>query len=108
MFDRKYFQFYKMTLLAFEYLLQELTPFIYPFAIQFVKTLILFKKTMKLVLYQLTHGIFPERMNVLYGVGAFTIRKYTYIVCDVLSNGDKLFSIYVHILTGDRLFNIIE
>jgi hypothetical protein len=40
-------------------------------------------------------------MNALYGVGAFTIKKDTYIVCDDLSNGDKLFSIYVHIFTGD-------
>ncbi len=63
---------------------------------------------MKMVLYQLSHGIFPKRMNALYDVGASTIRKYTNIVCDVLSNGDKLFSVYVHIPTRDRLFNIIE
>jgi hypothetical protein len=90
-----------MTLLAFEYLLQELTPFIYPSATQFVRTPIPFKKAMKMVLYQLAHGIFPERMNALYGVSAFTIKKYTYIVCDVLFNGDKLFSIYVHTPIGD-------
>ncbi len=30
-----------------------------------------------------------KRMNALNDVGASTIRKYTYIVCDVLSNGDK-------------------
>ncbi len=78
-----------------------MTPFIYPFAIQFVKTPIPFKKSMKMVLYQLAHGIFLEKMKALYGVGVFTIRKYTYIICDVLFNGDKLFSIYVHILIGD-------
>jgi hypothetical protein len=55
----------------------------------------------KVDLHHLAHGIFLEKMNALYGVGAFTIRKYTYIVCDVLSNGDKLFSIYVHTLIGD-------
>jgi hypothetical protein len=49
-----------------------------------------------MVLYWLTHGISPKRMNALYGVGASTIRKYTYIVCDALFNGDKLFSVYVH------------
>jgi predicted transcriptional regulator YheO len=63
---------------------------------------------MKMVLYQLAHGIFFERINTLYDVGAFTIKKYTYIVCDVLSNGDKLFSIYVHTFTRNQLFNIIE
>jgi hypothetical protein len=60
-----------------------------------------------MVLYQLSHGIFPKRMNALYDVGASTIRKYTNIVCDV-SNGDKLFLVYVHTPTRDRLFNIIE
>jgi hypothetical protein len=69
-----------MTFLTFEYLLQKLTPFIYPFAIQFVKTPIPFKKIVKMVLYQLAHGISLERMNALYDVGASTIRKYTYIV----------------------------
>jgi len=61
-----------------------------------------------MVLYRLAHGIFLEKMNVLYSVGAFIIMKYTYIVGDVLFNGDKLFSVYVHTLTKDRLFHIIE
>jgi len=51
MFDRKYLQYYRMTFLTFEYLLQELTPFIYPFATQFVRTPIPLKKVMKMVLY---------------------------------------------------------
>ncbi len=58
-----------------------------------------------MVLYRLTHG---KRMNALYGVCTFIIRKYTYTVCDVLFNGDKLFLVYVHTPTGNRLFNIIE
>jgi hypothetical protein len=51
MLDRKYLQCYRMTFLTFEYLSQELTPFIYPFAIQFVKTPIPLRKGMKMVLY---------------------------------------------------------
>jgi hypothetical protein len=39
-------------------------------------------------------------MNALYSVGASTIRKYTYNVCAVLFNGDKLFSVYVHTPIG--------
>jgi hypothetical protein len=62
----------------------------------------------KMVLYWLTHRISLEKMSALYGVGASTIRKYTYIVCDVLSNSDKLFSIYVHTPTWNQLLNIIE
>jgi hypothetical protein len=108
MLDRKYLQFYRMTFLAFEYLLQELTSFICASTTQFVKTPIPLKKVVKMVLYQLAHGISLEIMNALYNVGASTIRKYTYIVCDVLSNGEKLFSVYVHTPIGDRLLNIME
>jgi hypothetical protein len=97
-----------MTFLAFEYLLQELTPFICPYETQFVITPIPVKKLVKMVLYPLAHGISLEKMNALYDVGAFTIRKYTYIVCDALSNGDKLLLVYVHTPIRDQLFNIIE
>jgi len=61
-----------------------------------------------MVLYWLAHGISHERMNPLYDIGASTIRKYTYIVCDVSSNGEKLFFVYVHIPIRNWLFNIIE
>ncbi len=50
-----------------------------------------------MVLYWLAHGLFLEMMSALYGVGQFTIEKYTYIMCGLLFNVDKLFSIYVHI-----------
>jgi hypothetical protein len=102
-FNPLYFEpkFYKPIFLAFEYLLQELTPFICPSTIQFVRRPIPFKIGMKMVLYRLAHGNFPERMNALYNVGASTIRKYTYIVCDVLSSDDNFFSIYVHTPTRD-------
>lgn len=52
-----------------------------------------------MVLYWLTHGLFLEMMSALYGARQFTIKKYTYIMCDVLFNVDKLFLIYVHIPT---------
>jgi hypothetical protein len=66
-----------MTFLAFEYLLQELTTFICPSIIQFVRTPIPLKKVVKMILYPLAHGIPPEKMNALYSVGACTIREYT-------------------------------
>jgi hypothetical protein len=105
MFDRKYLQSYRIIFLAFEYLLQE---FICPFTTQFVRTPILLRKAVKMVLYQLAHAISFEIMSALYNVSAIIIRKYTYNVCDVLSNGDKLFLIYVHIPIGDPLLNILE
>jgi hypothetical protein len=61
-----------------------------------------------MVLYWLAHGISPKKMNALNGVSASTIRKYTYIVCDALFNGDKLFSVYVRTPTKDQLFHIIK
>ncbi len=70
MFDRKYFQSYKMTFLTFEYLLQKLTPFVYPSTTQFVKIPIPLIKVVKMVLYRLAHGISPKIMNALYDVGA--------------------------------------
>jgi len=108
MLDRKYIQSYRMTLLTFEYLLTELTPFICPYVTQFVRTLIPLKKDMKMVLYWLAHEISFERMNALYGIGDFIIKKHIYIVCDVLSNGEKLFSVYVHTPIGDWLIKIID
>jgi hypothetical protein len=39
-------------------------------------------------------------MNAMYGVGAFTIKKHTYIVFNALFNGDKLFLVYAHTPTG--------
>jgi len=47
-------------------------------------------------------------MNALYGIGDFIIKKHIYIVCDVLSNGEKLFSVYVHTPIGDWLIKIID
>jgi hypothetical protein len=61
-----------------------------------------------MVLYPLAHGISRERMNALYSVGAFTIKKYTYIICDALFNGDKLFSIYVHTPIGAYWRSIVQ
>jgi hypothetical protein len=49
MLDRKYLQSYRMTFLTLEYLLQEVTPFIYLSTIQFVKTPIPLRKVVKMV-----------------------------------------------------------
>jgi hypothetical protein len=51
MLDRKYLQSHRMTFLAYEYLLQKLTPFICPSATQFVKALIPLRKVVEMVLY---------------------------------------------------------
>ena len=46
-------------------------------------------------------------MNDLYGYGASTIRKYTNIVCGVLSSRDRgLFITYIHTPTRNKLHDI--
>ncbi len=34
-------------------------------------------------------------------VGASIVRKYTNIVCDILSNKDKLYVVYIHTSKGE-------
>ena len=67
------------------------------------------RKQVKLVIYRLACSHSCEKMNDLYGCGASTIRKYTNIVCRVLSSRDRgLFTTYIHTSTGDRLYDIME
>ena len=47
-------------------------------------------------------------MGNLYGCGQFTIRKYTLIVCRVLSSQEGLFGRYIHTPTGHRLTDSIR
>ena len=67
------------------------------------------RKQIKLVLYQLAHGVSCARMHNLYGCGESTIRKYTMIVCKALGIAEhSLFFHFIHTPHGDRLQNIIE
>ncbi len=63
---------------------------------------------MKIVLYILIHGIWIEPMANLYNVGASNIQKYNDIVCEILTNKDKLYKIYIHLLLWQHLLSIIE
>jgi len=67
--DKKYLQSHRMTFLTFEYLLQELTPYINPTSTEFVKAPIHSRKIVIMVLYQLAHRLCPVKMSALYGVG---------------------------------------
>jgi hypothetical protein len=62
----------------------------------------------KIVLYRLVHAIQPELMVNFYNVSAFTIQKYTYIMCEILANMDNFFKIYILPPTRQRLLFIIE
>ena len=47
-------------------------------------------------------------MDKLYGCGMSTIRKYTSIVCKVLSCHDGLFGTYIQAPRGHRLADIVQ
>ena len=109
MLDKKYLDTFRMSFLAFEQLVLELTPFLQSHARYFVRASIPIRKQVKLVIYRLACSHSCEKMNDLYGCGASTIRKYIDIVCGVLSSWDRgLFTTYMHTPTGDRLHDIME
>ena len=54
------------------------------------------RKQVSSVVYRLAHGSSCKAMDYLYGCGESTIRKYTLIVCRVLSSQDGLFGRYIH------------
>jgi hypothetical protein len=47
-------------------------------------------------------------MSNRFEVGAYTIRKFVNIMCDVLCNQDKLFDKYIKTPTRDLLLHIIQ
>ena len=108
MLDRKYRQTYMMSFLAFERLVAELTPSLRPTAQMFVRPPISIKKQVCLVVYRLAHDFSCKTMNMLYGCGEFTIRKYTLIICRVLSSRTGLFGAYIHAPRGHRLMDTIR
>ena len=63
---------------------------------------------MSLVVYRLVHGFSCKAMDNLYGCGESTIRKYTLIICRVLSRQDELFGTYIHVPRGHRLVDTIR
>ena len=63
---------------------------------------------MACVIYRLAHEHSPEHIADSFKVGASTIRKYVEIVCDILTDREKLFSHYIVIPSGDHLHRIIN
>ena len=63
---------------------------------------------MACVIYRLTHGHSPEHMVDRFKVGASTIKKYVNIVCNILTDREKLFDHYIPIPSRDHLQGIIN
>ena len=66
-------------------LMQELTHFLRPVVVTFVRPPIPVRKHIKLVFYRLAHGVSCAMMHNLYGCNESTIRKHTLIICHVLA-----------------------
>jgi hypothetical protein len=43
-----------------------------------------------------------------YNVNVFTIWKYVEIMCEILADKDKIYKIFIHLLTIQRLLFVIE
>ena len=109
MLDIKYWQTYRMEFMAFEALVDLLTPFLYFTTVRFIRPPIPVRKQVKFVLYRLAHGVSCARMHKLYGCGESTICKYTMIVCRALGIAEcGLFFQFIHTPQDDCLQNIIE
>ena len=104
MLDFRYWQTYRMDFLAFEALVDLLTPFLQPTAARFVRPPILVRKQVKLILYRLAYGVSCARMHNLYGCGESTICKYTMIVYKAVGTTKHgLFFQFIHTPHGNRL-----
>lgn len=66
------------------------------------------RKIVELVVYKFAHGISHDHITKCFKSGGPTTRKYTYIVCDILINRQKLFRQCINILNGAQLENIIS
>ena len=108
MLDRKYCRSYRMSYLAFEHLVSELTHFLRPTADMFVRPPIPIRKHVSLVVYRLAQGLSCKAMDSLYACEESTIRKYTLIVYKVFSSADGLFRRYIHAPTGHRVTDTIR
>ena len=108
MHERKFKKFYRMSYLAFNNLVQLLTLFLRSKCVNQVRPQLEIKKIVACVIYRLAHGHSPEHMADRFKVGASTIKKYVDIVCDILTDREKLFSHYIVIPSGDHLQGIIN
>jgi hypothetical protein len=104
----KFKKFYRMDFDAFENLLNMLTPFLRSRCVNQVRPQMEIRKIVACVVYRFAHGHSPEHMADRFKIGASTIRKYVDIVCDILTDKDKLFSNYISIPSEDRLISIIS
>jgi hypothetical protein len=66
------------------------------------------KKIIAIVFYKFVNGHSAAHMADHFNVGASTIREYVDIICDALTNMNKLFNKYISNPIGNRLRLMIQ
>ena len=107
MHHNKLKKFYRMDFSAFENLLNMFTPFLRSRCVNQVRPQMEIRKIVACVIYRFAHGHSAEHMADRFKIGASTIRKYVDIVCDILTDRNKLFSHCISIPSEARLQSII-
>ena len=84
---RKYMKSYRMSLEAFDNLVQMLTPYLQSQCINLVRSQLEIKKILALVLYRFVHGVSPNPyISNCFQAGGSIVRKYVDLICDVLTS----------------------
>ncbi len=105
--DWKFLLHYIMSFEAFNNLVLELTHFLQSSCLNPIKPQLEIRKIVAIVIYWFVHGFSATHMVDRFNVGGSTIKKYVDIVCDVLTDKDKLFSKYINIPSCQHLKDII-
>jgi hypothetical protein len=89
-----------MNFKAFNNPIFKLAPFLQSSCLNPTRPQLTIRKIMTIVVYLFLHGLNVTHMVNWLNLGASTIRKYVYIVCDVLINKNKMFGKYISIPYG--------
>ncbi len=86
---------------VFQKLVLKLTPFLQFQCFNYVRPQLKIKKMVANFFYRFIHGHSATHMVDHFNVGASTIHKYVDIVCDVITDINKILSKYINIPTGN-------
>ena len=97
-----------MSFESFNNLVQLLTPYLRSESEILVRSQTKIRSIIAAVIYRFVHGHSPEHIQGRLQIATSTFRKYIDILCDILTNRNKLFSTCISIPSGDLLQAIIE
>jgi hypothetical protein len=103
MHERNYIKYYRMNFESFNNLVQLLTLYLRSENEILVRPQTEIRLIIATVIYRFAHGYSPEHIQGRLHIAASTLRKYIDILCDILTDRDKLFSTYISIPSKERL-----